>query len=293
MINSEGGNSNGVWSFQKKPSPTKPLTSTGVNESNICKKSLGIQCYCNNCSQTNKRDDNDRVSSTRQASYPRKSVLNLDADQEDVELDDEMERQPNDSDNLDNLDDVFSNGDKPTAEANNIISTRSNFLPVDEKSEFRREYSADHPLASGKGKYRLEKSQGLKPVSAVGSARNGNVVNRLNRNSNLGMPNSNQLEDAEKLVITSSKSVVDPDKYIDQMRHQQGEELLAVLEHERLIEQEREEVLRRVTSVAEKRSLEQIFGEERRQASDRILELTRIHEKSLKDAMLSLSLTSQ
>lgn len=151
---------------------------------------------------------------------------------------------------------------------------RAKFLPTG-PNEFRRELSEDHPLLGGEGKYHKEKSEGLAPATA---ARPQRVVK--------------EVEVLEKLTSESKTRAVDPNKLVEQLRKNQTEELSAVLEDERQAEVARENALKRVSgaeAAAEKAKLDAIFGEERRRASERILRLTKDHERQLRSLVLSAS----
>ena len=139
--------------------------------------------------------------------------------------------------------------------------------------KFRREFSADHPLAGGRGKYASESSRSS------------------------GGESHQPIERVSTLVKDKGKSLQNkPDPYaqLDALRKMQNEVLLRVLEEERLAEAERERMGRLLgsTEVDERRQLELVYAEERRRASERIISLTREHEQRLREAVLSIDASS-
>lgn len=149
--------------------------------------------------------------------------------------------------------------------------------------EFRREYSHDHPLAGGQGKYKKERGLGKRPVG-------GAALNAIR---------TQQEEPIEKLTINISRSDMrmpapassgkDLRSALEKLRKDQNEILLRVLEEERKAEEDRARAARSVPDVDEKNRLELVFAEERRRASERIIQLTKEHEANLKAIVLGPS----
>ena len=149
--------------------------------------------------------------------------------------------------------------------------------------EFRREYSFDHPLAGGQGKYKKEKGLGKRPVGGA----------------TLSAIRTKQEEPIEKLTINISRSDMrmpapassgkDLRSALEKLRKDQNEILLRVLEEERKAEEDRARAARSVPDVDEKNRLELVFAEERRRASERIIQLTKEHEANLKAIVLGPS----
>jgi len=148
--------------------------------------------------------------------------------------------------------------------------------------EFRREYSFDHPLAGGTGKYKKEKSLGKKPVGGAA----------------LKAVRAKQDEPIEKLTMSIAKTDMrlppsaasgkNLRSNLEKLRKDQNEILLKVLEEERKSEEDRARASRSVPDVDERNRLELVFAEERRRASERIIQLTREHEQNLKDVVVGL-----
>jgi len=87
---------------------------------------------------------------------------------------------------------------------------------------------------------------------------------------------------------------LDPTRRVEHVRREQNEALLRVLDEERRAEENRVHFLRDAmsrpgqVSDVEKTQLEQLFAEERRKASERIVQITKAHEQNLKNVMLDL-----
>ena len=191
----------------------------------------------------------------------------------------DIEFSPDAADNLDNkqsLDNLSSDLNtsnklklKPLEGKTNLVSPKSTFLPVSEE-EFRREHSADHPLAMGKGKYTKELKAGKMPAGAAKIQ-----SKKLN----------------ESLVIFENKvsNLDDNDtkRELEILRRKQNEILLRVLEEERKAEERRMSALRDTTDNETRANLELIFAEERKRASERIIQQTKENEAIIKHAMIS------
>jgi hypothetical protein len=162
-----------------------------------------------------------------------------------------------------------------------IQSHKSQFLPTKD-GEFRREYSGDHPLApGGTGHYKKELTGGNKPAGTGGGK--GVVVNAPAS----AMTPTQASSKIEKLTLAAQVKVVDPQRQLEQLRREQNEALMRVLEEEKSAEEARERMSRAVLSENEASRLELVFAEERRRASERIVRLTREHEQRIKEAVLA------
>jgi len=162
-----------------------------------------------------------------------------------------------------------------------IQSHKSQFLPTKD-GEFRREYSGDHPLApGGTGHYKKELTGGSKPAGTGGGK--GVVVNAPAS----AMTPAQASSKIEKLTLAAQVKVVDPQRQLEQLRREQNEALMRVLEEEKSAEEARERMSRAVLSENEASRLELVFAEERRRASERIVRLTREHEQRIKEAVLA------
>jgi hypothetical protein len=139
-------------------------------------------------------------------------------------------------------------------------------------NEFRREFSSDHPLAGGKGKYKKEFAAGKKMAGVH--------------------PGKKELT-IEKLTFDAQAKVVDPKRQLEILRREQNDALMRVLEDERFAEDSREKALAQLVgddeeTRRERTQLELIFSEERKRASERIVRLTKEHETRIKEAVLTL-----
>lgn len=159
---------------------------------------------------------------------------------------------------------------------------KAKFLPVP-TGKFRREFSDDHPLAAGgRGKYSKELEQGLtpqglplelpkKPANSV----DDNVKDAIEL-----------AEKVEKLTYEAGTSVIDEKDDVDKLRKEMNAAMKILLEEERNAEDERLMVLAGMKDPEEKQRLEQIFAEQRRRASEKIVAATRDYDKTIKQAML-------
>jgi hypothetical protein len=148
-----------------------------------------------------------------------------------------------------------------------IKSSNPSLRPV-AAGEFRRELSSDHPLAGGKGKYEREKSKGKVAAGVKGTAKPPPTI--------------------ERLTLEAHTKIVDPQRQLEQLRREQNEALLRVLEDERSAEEQREKTLKIVSDQKERNRLEIVFADERKRASERIIKLTKEHEARIKDAILAM-----
>jgi hypothetical protein len=104
-----------------------------------------------------------------------------------------------------------------------------------------------------------------------------------------------------KRLASNSLSSVDPQRRVEQVRREQNEVLLRVLDEERRAEENRVHFMRQAllshpssraggsgVSHEERRQLEVVFAEERRAASERIVNLTKANEQTLKSVVVNL-----
>eukprot|EP01038_Epipyxis_sp_PR26KG_P006287 gene6287-8656_t len=178
--------------------------------------------------------------------------------------------------------------------------------------KFRREFSLDHPLApGGKGKYKSEKSQGKIPTGLgegieISKTDVANIIQSNNNDNNNNNGNNksqeiinpkkvevknlkqlkNNAKKIEKLSYAAQTKTVDPSDSIDEIKQSHKEYLLSILDEEKLAEEEREETYRKITDIYERAKLDEVFAEERRRASDRIIKITKEHEQIIKGAIL-------
>jgi len=162
---------------------------------------------------------------------------------------------------------------KPIAvkKKDNLISPKATFLPVG-ADEFRREFSADHPLAMGRGKYEEEKKMGKMPASGAKTQKS---------------------DPSEVLVSFETRNMgndFDTRRELEVLRRKQNEVLLRILEDEKRAEEERMAALRTTTDQESRNNLELIFAEERKRASERIIKQTKENEAVIKQAMLTVAM---
>ncbi len=177
--------------------------------------------------------------------------------------------------------------DANRSSAASVTSLSSHLQPISMRApgpgQFRKEYSDDHPLLGGAGKYIKEKSKGYR--AAGGAA---------------GKAPVKDTERIERLTFAAQALVLDPQKTLDRLRREQNDILLRVLEQERSAEEEREAAIRQMivdsrsaganeeNILAEKSKLELLFAEERKRASQRIIQLTKDHENKIKGAVVEM-----
>ena len=160
---------------------------------------------------------------------------------------------------------------KGTGDDERVLRTSNPSLRPVANGEFRRELSTDHPLAGGRGKYEKEKSKGK--VAASGAK---------------GGSKQTSAQTIERLTIEAHTKIVDPQRQLEQLRREQNEALLRVLEDERAAEEQREKTMKVVPDQQERNRLEIVFADERKRASERIIKLTKEHELRIKDAVLAM-----
>jgi hypothetical protein len=156
--------------------------------------------------------------------------------------------------------------------------------------------SEDHPFNGGTGKYEKEYSRGL---TAAGPTKGQRPANGLGAQQATHIKQSRSIE---KLTVAAQKPVVDPQKYLEQIRREQNELMLRMLEEERAQEEERvqeiDSMRKEIMSTYEEDTkarleeecsrLELVFAEERQRASERIILTTKNHEARVKEIVLSM-----
>ncbi|RYH28549.1 hypothetical protein EON65_11780 [archaeon] len=164
----------------------------------------------------------------------------------------------------------------------NDVNEKAKFLPLS-TGKFRREFSSDHPLArGGKGKYKQELHKGLTPQGLPLE-----IPKKDTKSVEENVAEAVALSDkVEKLTYEAQSSVVDDIEDIDKLRKDLNETMKNLLEEERVAEDERLRVLASITDPDEKAKVDQIFAEERRRASEKIIAATRDYDKTIKKAML-------
>ena len=143
-------------------------------------------------------------------------------------------------------------------------------------ASFSPEYSADHPYAGGHGKYGSEKMQGKSRVAPVGHSQSTqSPITRLAQAS--------RKED---------KTHEEMRRQLEGTRKQQNENLLKLLAVEQAAEDERALAYKNTRSadVEERTRLELVFAEERRRSSEKIISLTKQHEKRIRDLLMDIEL---
>lgn len=168
-------------------------------------------------------------------------------------------------------------------------SASSSFVPPKPKAdEFRREYSKDHPLAGGKGKYKEDRAGGAKhPVGWVDNDVAASNSPPLSPASPQAYPKVVQHISASAHYNKTSNQFKDVSSWqneIDTLRRQQNQALLALLDEERIAEEDRTRMGKLVKDHDERHKLELVFSEERKRASERIISMTRQHEMNLKES---------
>jgi hypothetical protein len=154
------------------------------------------------------------------------------------------------------------------------------------KGEFRREYSEDHPLAAGAtgrggtGKYSAEKRTGKRAVGA-GAALDAVRASKARPVERLAM----SIDSAD---MRSPNQAVDMRTRVELLRKEQNQVLLKVLDEERKFEEDRSRAGKMAGDKNERNRLELVFAEERRRASERIVGLTKEHERKLKEAVVTM-----
>mmetsp|Transcript_74969 Transcript_74969/g.147184 ORF Transcript_74969/g.147184 Transcript_74969/m.147184 type:complete len:598 (+) Transcript_74969:1-1794(+) len=169
------------------------------------------------------------------------------------------------------------------AEIRTDVNDKATFLEPP-PGKFRREFSNDHPLAKGgTGKYHKELRKGVTPAGL-----DVEVPEHLTRSSSNVAETLGKASKIERLTYTAQQRVVDPKSKIEELKRQQNETLRRIVMEERDAEAAREQTLKTLADPQERQNLEGVFSEERKRASDRIIEATRQHEEAMKAMVLSM-----
>mmetsp|Transcript_15354 Transcript_15354/g.21021 ORF Transcript_15354/g.21021 Transcript_15354/m.21021 type:complete len:481 (+) Transcript_15354:3-1445(+) len=184
----------------------------------------------------------------------------------------------------------FKNTAKTSATRKKIMSAKRRQIRTDvnEKAKFldpptgtfRREFSLDHPLAAGgAGKYDDELKRGIKPTGL-----SSDIVKAYSSVS-AAIDLSNKVE---KLTYAAQNNIVDHRNELEKLKKTQNEILKKILDEERLAEEMRAEVSKTITEESEKMQIDHVFAEERKRANERIIQATKNHENTIKNAVLHM-----
>lgn len=160
------------------------------------------------------------------------------------------------------------------------VNEKAKFL-APPPGKFRREFSNDHPLAAGgKGKYSRELKRGVTPTglsSLQPTTGSQNVANTLETAGRV-----------ERLTYRAQTKVVDADEQLEKLKKEQNDMMKQLLEVERKAEDERKKTADTVEDPEELRNLEHVFAEERRRASQRIIDQAKENDREMKQMVLAL-----
>jgi hypothetical protein len=92
----------------------------------------------------------------------------------------------------------------------------------------------------------------------------------------------------ERLTYAAQNNVVDYKGELERLKKTQNEILKKILDEERLAEEMRLEMSKGIVDEVEKQNLDHVFAEERRRANDRIIQATKTHENTIKNAVLNM-----
>ncbi len=159
-----------------------------------------------------------------------------------------------------------------------VVSAKARFVPL-KPGEFRKEMSADHPLAGGKGEYKKEKSVGLREASGA------NLLGHQPKTPSHSFISPPVTEDISDEAF----------RKLEALKKSQNEYMLQVLAEERAAEENREKTLSTFKrsnmsaeeELSERRRMEAIFAEQRVRASERIIRLTKEHEHNIQMALMN------
>lgn len=133
----------------------------------------------------------------------------------------------------------YSDSFSHTSSSNHSKSQRNVRLrPLTPEGHFRREYSKDHPLAGGKGKYSRESSQGKEWMGPKALVKHQ-------------QPGKHQR--ISEIVSKQEQKRLDLQRQLEELRKHQNEVLLEVLEEERKAELQRVELSRNVIDHEERK----------------------------------------
>jgi hypothetical protein len=133
--------------------------------------------------------------------------------------------------------------------------------------------------AGGAGKYDEELKRGIKPIGL-----SSDIVKAYSSVS-AAIDLSNKVE---KLTYAAQNNVVDHRNELEKLKKTQNELLKKVLDEERLAEEMRAEVGKSITDETEKMQIDHVFAEERKRANERIIQATKNHENTIKNAVLHM-----
>jgi hypothetical protein len=137
--------------------------------------------------------------------------------------------------------------------------------------------------AGGSGTYSKEKAKGQRAAGAAS-----------------GKATLTDNDKIERLTYAAQAMVVDPQRHLENIRREQNEFLLRVLDEERRAEEDRDAALKQLELDAatgtgsteaierERSKLQVMFAEERKRASERIIRLTKEHEQKIRAAVVGL-----
>jgi hypothetical protein len=111
--------------------------------------------------------------------------------------------------------------------------------PLTPEGSFRREYSNDHPLAGGKGKYSKEKGAGKTEIKPKDFGTGGKTKKK-------------KYERVAEVVSRQDQKKLELQRKLEALRKHQNDALLEVLEEERKAEETRNNMGRSVTDVTER-----------------------------------------
>jgi methylase of polypeptide subunit release factors len=145
-----------------------------------------------------------------------------------------------------------------------IVSTPP-YIKAPRDNEFRKEFSSDHPLAGGKGRYAKEKAKGLIPVGS----------------------NKDMFGAVHKRISTVTKEIIhEPVRQFLKYKSDLEDFFKDVLAEEQQAEDERHEAVLQVFEDAEERGMIlRAIAEDRARASQRIKSIAEENEKKMKDAL--------
>mmetsp|Transcript_8459 Transcript_8459/g.12602 ORF Transcript_8459/g.12602 Transcript_8459/m.12602 type:complete len:149 (-) Transcript_8459:121-567(-) len=133
--------------------------------------------------------------------------------------------------------------------------------------------------AGGAGKYDDELKRGIKPTGL-----SSDIVKAYSSVS-AAIDLSNKVE---KLTYAAQNNIVDHRNELEKLKKTQNEILKKILDEERLAEEMRAEVSKTITEESEKMQIDHVFAEERKRANERIIQATKNHENTIKNAVLHM-----
>jgi hypothetical protein len=149
-------------------------------------------------------------------------------------------------------------------------------------STFRKEYSKDHPLAGGKGKYKQERAKGLVPIGGYGEYASLDSQ-RTNTSSVPEFP-------VERISTVRSEIVNEPMKQFLKYKADLDDLLKAALEEEASAEEDRTQALTQIYDKDEHEVIRRVINEDRERSSLRLKRMVEENDQKLKDALRYLLL---